>query len=59
MVEKRLSQEEAEEFLRLYEKLSNEMLERLETGEIEETTYTTLLRNKYKKYIRDVYGVNI
>ena len=57
--EKHLTEEEAETLYNLLGKLNDEMNARLEsngfdTGEVE---FTTIVRNKRRKYLETVYGV--
>lgn len=58
MTEKRLTDDEAEEFLRLLEQVDEEIQERLETGDYDGAMFTTLIRRKYAHYIDTVYDVD-
>jgi uncharacterized Fe-S cluster-containing radical SAM superfamily enzyme len=57
--EKRLTESEAEQLYRLLTKLDQEMHERIKTGnafETGEVSYTTIVRDKKLKYLKNVYG---
>ncbi len=57
MVEKQLTQEEAKKFIELYNKLNNEMNTRIKEGDYDGSLYTTIMRNKYKRYIENIYDI--
>lgn len=60
-VEKRLTDEEANELYKLLDKLDGEMNERLTEGDAFDTgdvSYTTIVRKKHRRYLEEVYGIN-
>lgn len=63
MTEKKLTDEEAKELYELLNKLDNEMHERLEEGDetfdTEEVSFTTIMRDKKRRYLEEVYDVKI
>lgn len=63
MFEKKLTDEEASELYRLLNKLDEEMNNRMTEGDGafdvgEEVNYTTIVRNKRRRYLQNVYGVD-
>mgnify|MGYP006265905039 CR=1 FL=1 len=59
MSDKKLTKEEARKFAELLNKLDNEMNTRLEKGDYDGKLYTTIIRGKYKRYIEQVYNIDL
>lgn len=57
MTKKQLTQEEAKQFIELYNKLNSEMNTRITEGDYDGSLYTTLIRNKYERYLEEVYDI--
>ena len=63
MFEKELTDEEARELYRLLNKLDEEMNNRMTEGDGafnvgDKVSYTTIVRNKRKKYLKSVYDID-
>lgn len=63
MFEKELTDEEATELYRLLNKLDEEMNSRLQEGDgafdTGDVSYTTIIRNKRRRYLENVYDVDL